>query len=309
MFGGGICGRVGKDSIVTVSDAKVAKAVDRLQMASRLSLDFYGKPLTVCYSGGKDSQVLVSLAKRAGIPFVAKHNLTTVDAPETVRTVRATFRKLEAEGYQAEIIHPGVTMWELIPIKKMPPTRLVRYCCDYLKERQTAKDEFIATGVRHAESRSRTARGTVDALAKHKGDRQTFGDEVFLANDNAENRREVERCMAKNAMCVNPLIDWTDVEVFGYYWDECKVHNPLYLQGFARVGCIGCPMAGTATQQREFARYPQFERGYKRAFAKMLDARRESGLPTKWETAEDVFHWWLADGYDKDQPQLFGDTF
>lgn len=278
-----------------------SKAVERLRMASDLSLSFYGKPLTVCYSGGKDSQVLVRLALESGVPFRVKHSVTTVDAPETLRTVRDTFRRLEGMGIETEMHYPETTMWKLIARKKMPPTRLVRYCCDVFKESTTAKDEFIATGVRKAESAKRKARGVVDALSKGKDGRAAFGDDVFLSNDNADNRREIERCMAKNAMCVNPIIDWTDEQTARYYWDECEVHNPLYSEGWHRVGCIGCPNGTTRARQREFARWPKYRDGYMRAFGKMLEARRAAGLATEWETPDEVMHWWLQDGYDPNQ--------
>ena len=286
---------------------KVWNAIERLRMASKLSLEMYGKPLTICYSGGKDSQVLVRLAIEACIPFTAKHSLTTVDAPETVGTVKRTFEALCDRGIEAVIEKPEFTMWQLIPKKKMPPTRLVRYCCKYLKERGTAKGDFIATGVRHAESSQRRNRGVVDGIAKKKEERERYGDEVFLANDNSEKRRQMERCMAKNAMCVNPIIDWSDRDVFSYYWSECKEHNTLYMDGFVRVGCIGCPMASTRQRRHEFARWPMYERAYKRAFGKMLAQRRADGKEYGWQSVEEVFHWWMNDGWDKDQMVLWGE--
>lgn len=42
-------------------------AIARLQDAARLSEHRYKKPLMVTYSGGKDSQVLVAPAERAGM--------------------------------------------------------------------------------------------------------------------------------------------------------------------------------------------------------------------------------------------------
>ena len=59
-------------------------AIARLQDAARLSEHRYKKPLMVTYSGGKDSQVLVALAERAGINFEVVNSHTTADAPETV---------------------------------------------------------------------------------------------------------------------------------------------------------------------------------------------------------------------------------
>lgn len=59
-------------------------AIARLRDAARLSEHRYKKPLMVTYSGGKDSQLLVALAERAGIDFEAVNSHTTADAPETV---------------------------------------------------------------------------------------------------------------------------------------------------------------------------------------------------------------------------------
>ena len=85
------------------------------------------EPYYLCYSGGKDSDVILALAKLAGVNFEAVHNLTTVDAPETVQYVKSQ--------PDVRIDYPETTMWKLIVEKRMPPTRLVRYCCEELKER------------------------------------------------------------------------------------------------------------------------------------------------------------------------------
>lgn len=55
-------------------------AIARLQDAARLSEHRYKRPLMVTYSGGKDSQVLVALAERAGINFEVVNSHTTADA-------------------------------------------------------------------------------------------------------------------------------------------------------------------------------------------------------------------------------------
>lgn len=65
-------------------------AIARLQDAARLSEHRYKKPLMVTYSGGKDSQVLVALAERAGINFEVVNSHTTADAPETVYFVSSS---------------------------------------------------------------------------------------------------------------------------------------------------------------------------------------------------------------------------
>lgn len=125
-------------------------AIERLKVASDMSLRLYKKPLVITYSGGKDSDVLLHLAGAAGIPYEVLHSLTTADAPETVRHVLDTFRRLELAGIKCDVDthkQPGggnITMWNLILRKLMPPTRLVRYCCAELKE-TGGRGRWIAT--------------------------------------------------------------------------------------------------------------------------------------------------------------------
>lgn len=86
-------------------------AIERLRMASDMSLRLYKQPLVITYSGGKDSDVLLHLAGKAGIPYEVLHSLTTADAPETVRHVKDTFRKLELGGGEMHHRHPQKAGW------------------------------------------------------------------------------------------------------------------------------------------------------------------------------------------------------
>lgn len=109
-------------------------------------------PYYVCYSGGKDSDVIRILCELAGVNYELHHNHTTVDAPETVYYVRSI---------PDIIIHkPEETMWQLIVRKCFPPTRLARYCCDHPKERG-GKYRKKVTGVRWAESKARADNGGI----------------------------------------------------------------------------------------------------------------------------------------------------
>lgn len=277
-------------------------AIARLKEAARMSEQHYGKPLIVTTSGGKDSSVCVELARRAGIDFELMHNHTTADAPETVRFLRSEFKRLEDSGFPADRIavcypvYKGVrcSMWSLIPQKLMPPTRLVRYCCSILKERGGA-GRYIVTGVRWAESEARKrSRGIYEYPNADKQKR------VILNNDNDDRRRLMEHCMQQRKMVCNPIIDWTDEDVWDFITDTKIPVNPLYGCGFSRVGCIGCPMAGTKTRQKEFSFWPGYERLYIKAFDKMLAERRRRGKTIGWDingaTGIDVFHWWMEDG-------------
>lgn len=281
-------------------------ATERLKAASDMSLRLFKQPLVITYSGGKDSDVLLHLAEISGIPFEVLHSLTTADAPETVRHVYDTFRRLEEKGIKCTVdkhAQPDgsrVTMWNLIPRKFMPPTRLVRYCCAELKE-GGGKGRFIATGVRWAESAARKkSRGALEVLRSNRKK------SLILANDNDEDRRLFETCQLKGKRVVNPIVDWQEADVLDYAATEKIRMNPLYCEGFRRVGCVGCPMAGGKTQTMEFALYPKIKAAYIRAFDRMLEIRKKRELPGQWQSGVDVFHWWLEDGVLPGQEVLGG---
>lgn len=279
-------------------------AIERLKAESDMSLRLFEKPLVITYSGGKDSDVMLHLAEKSGIPFEALHSLTTADAPETVRHVYDTFRRLEEKGVKCDVdkhVQPDgsrVTMWNLIQKKLMPPTRLMRYCCGVLKE-GGGKDRFIATGVRWAESTARKRRGGLEVLTSKPQSK------LILSNDNDEDRRLFETCQLKGKRVVNPIIDWKDDDVLGYAAAEKIPMNPLYCEGFHRVGCVGCPMASKA-RTMEFVRYPKIKAAYIRAFDRMLEERRKRSLPCQWQSGVDVFHWWMEDGVLPGQEVLGG---
>lgn len=276
---------------------KEQKAIQRIKMASEMSLHHYGKPLVCTYSGGKDSDVMLELFCRSGIPFEVHNSHTTADAPQTVRHIRETFRNLELHGIKCEIEMPmykgeRTSMWKLIPQKLMPPTHLVRYCCSILKE-TGCRNRYIATGVRWDESASRKHRGEFEKIGKNKRESENFS-EIMLMNDNDSRRRMTELCMQKNKMVVNPIIDWSHQEIWEYIHAENIKTCELYECGYDRVGCIGCPMAGKR-RWKEFADFPQYKKLYLHAFERMLDERKRRGKDSKWKTAEEVFLWWMED--------------
>lgn len=274
-------------------------AIMRLRTAAESSERLFKAPLVVTTSGGKDSAVCLRLAEKAGINFEVMHSHTTIDAPETVYFIRREFKRLEDKGIKCTINYPHykgerMTMWKLIPQKLMPPTRLVRYCCSVLKE-TGGRGRYITTGVRWAESTARKKnRGIFEKLASDPKKK------IILNNDNEGDRKLFETCIRQHKAVCNPIIDWEDDDVWEYIEAEKIPINPLYNCGFSRVGCIGCPMAGTAIRQKEFALYPRYERAYIRAFDRMLEERRHrEKMQGSWRegtTGRDIFHWWMEDG-------------
>ena len=119
---------------------------------------------------------------------------------------------------------------------------------------------------------------------------------IILNYDNSETRRFVEHCYRTTSTMVNPIIDWTESEVWEFlHYYGCE-SNPLYQLGNRRVGCIGCPFANQSRRIAEFKKYPTYKIAYIRAFEKML---KNKSFDNDWKTGEDVFYWWLR--LDKNQ--------
>lgn len=102
---------------------KINTAIERLK-----AFEPADEPYYLCFSGGKDSDCIRILADLAGVKHDIVHNLTTVDAPETVRYIKSIPK--------VQVVTPQYSMWQLIEKKKIPPTRLARYCCSELKEKR-----------------------------------------------------------------------------------------------------------------------------------------------------------------------------
>lgn len=288
---------------------KFDMAIARLQQASDMSLLLYDQPLVITISGGKDSSVILDLAGKAGIPYEVQHSHTTADAPETVRFVRSEFARLESAGIKCICSMPvykgeRTSMWSLIPQTRIAPTRSTRYCCAVLKE-QNCADRYIVTGVRWAESARRKASRAPHEI-QHRDKAKTV---LMLSMDSDEDRRTFETCQLNGKRICNPIVDWSDDDVWDYLQAE-RVHvNPLYAEGWQRVGCVGCPMAGKH-RYAEFARWPKYKTMYLHAFDRMLKAREAAGMNNQgvWGgTVEGVWHWWMEDGVLPGQMTMFGE--
>ncbi len=282
----------------TLAD-KVRKSIDRFKAFEPEDGYF------LAYSGGKDSDVIKILAHLANVKFEAVHNLTSVDAPETVRYIKSQ------EDVKIEIPRDKdgrqITMWGLIVKKGIPPLRITRYCCSELKE-NNGSGKIVVTGVRWAESVKRKQNGgiikfigkpkTTQKLAQEIGAdyEVTKQGGIVLNNDNDESRRMVETCYKTRTTTLNPIIDWTDSDVWEFLkYYGCK-SNPLYSEcGYKRIGCIGCPMANIKARKEQFTRYPKYKENYIKAFDRMIKARKEQGkrVDEKWTSGEAVFEWWI----------------
>jgi phosphoadenosine phosphosulfate reductase len=255
----------------------IQKSIDLLQRTEQLALEYSPDGFHLAFSGGKDSQCLYHIAQMAGVKFKAHCQLTTLDPPELVKFIK--------DNYPDVIIHrPKMTFLQLCLKKHILPTQTMRFCCAELKESAGANTVTL-TGVRRAESVKRSKRNEVE-VSNHK-----FSGTIDQFN--REKESEIVCVSGKDKIIVNPIIDWTDKDVWTFLNKVVKVpHCTLYDEGWHRIGCLFCPMASLKELRRMEVRYPR----YKAAFIRTIHKLREGNFLNDYPDAtdEEVFEWWIS---------------
>lgn len=261
---------------------KVEIAIKRLQSFAPKD----GTPMHCAFSGGKDSQCIYHLLEMSGVPFEAHYSVTSVDPPELCRFIKKNYPDVIWD-YHYWPDGRKKTMWNVIAAHTIPPTRQARYCCQELKE-SGGKGRVVVTGVRWAESvRRKENHGIAEIRTTSKklhtqakgGDsvlkeNKKKNDSIIFLDDNGTARQMVEQCYAKNKTTVNPIVDWTDEDVWEFLNDvakvpHCELYDPPY--NFTRLGCVGCPLQGREGMLKDFEVWPRYKQKYIKAFEKMIE--------------------------------------
>lgn len=267
-------------------DKKLQHSVELLKKSEQLALRYSQDGFFLAFSGGKDSQTLYHVALLAGVKFKAHYSLTTLDPPEVVRFIKTEYPDVVID-------RPKLTFSQLCVKNKLLPTRTHRFCCAELKETQGANTVTL-TGVRRAESARRSKRNEMERFSSSVK-RRVSGD-YNTVNDQFTREREIEgvQCIkGKDKIVVNPIIEWTDKDVWHFLNDVVKVrHCSLYDEGFHRIGCLFCPMSDIKSINKEIRRYPK----YYDMMIRTIHRIRIAGGMTKFEglTDKDVFEWWKS---------------
>lgn len=153
-------------------------------------------PIELSYSGGKDSDVILELAKMSGIPFEPIYKNTTIDPPGTLAHCREN---------GVTILKPKMTFFEIVERNSMP-SRWSRFCCKYLKEYKVY-DRAIQ-GIRRAESVARTKRYKEPEYCR-----------VFTKGEKVR--------------IYLPILEWTDADVAQFIKDRNIKCAPVYYDGGA----------------------------------------------------------------------------
>ena len=240
---------------------KVDRALKLIQAAGKVAKE-HGQPLEICYSGGKDSDVILELARMSGVEYRAIYKNTTIDPPGTIK---------HARDNGVEVLQPKVTFREIIEQTGMP-SRWRRICCSRLKEYKVL--DYAVIGVRHDESPKRAERYKEPELCR-------------VYNKNEKTRQYL------------PLLDWTaaDVEAFimergirchSFYYDE---DGTFHVE--RRLGCMGCPLASKKKRMADFKAHPQMVKFYIKAAQRFLDTHPNSKIHGYFKDACEWFAYTL----------------
>lgn len=228
---------------------KVDNAIERLQMLQPPE-GYY-----LAFSGGKDSIVLKKLADMAGIKYDAHYNVTTIDPPELVKFIKTYHKNVifdkPKQSFLKELTKRGF------------PTRVSRWCCEYLKEKG-GSGRKVLTGIRWSES------------------------------NNRGKRRMVETCYKdKTKTIINPIIDWEESDIWEFINKEKIPYCELYDNGFKRIGCLFCPMTSTKIRQKQVTMYPKFTT----LFIKHFEILHSINKPSmkRWKNGREMFYWWISE--------------
>jgi phosphoadenosine phosphosulfate reductase len=174
---------------------KIDRAIRLLQSVQKR----YDGEIEIAYSGGKDSDVILQLAKEAGIRYRAIYRNTTIDPPGTWGHVREM---------GVEILRAKASFFHLVAQKGFP-SRFSRFCCEKLKEYKVLDKSVI--GVRKAESRKRNERYNEPTQCRYYG-AKTEKNHVEL---------------------IYPILEWTDEDVRDFIIDRKLKLAPIYYNGGA----------------------------------------------------------------------------
>jgi phosphoadenosine phosphosulfate reductase len=237
------------------------------------------QPVEISYSGGKDSDVILELAKMSGIPYRAIYKNTTIDPPGTIK---------HCKEKGVEVFAPTISFFDLVK-KKGCPTRRARFCCEYLKEYKVL--DRAVQGIRRSESVKRAKRYNEPTVCRLYGNKKNHV-EVFL-----------------------PILEWADEDVAQFIAERDIKCHPLYYdeQGNfhveRRLGCIGCPLRSD-NGLSDMVKYPKFLKRLISSSQAFIDTHPNSSSVKKFGNAYNlVLHNLFFDSYEKYHNAVTGGMF
>jgi phosphoadenosine phosphosulfate reductase len=236
---------------------KVDRAVKLIQAAGKMAKE-HGQPLEICYSGGKDSDVILELARMSGADIRPIYKNTTIDPPGTIK---------HAMDNGVEMARPKMTFKQIIE-KRGIPGRLRRFCCEVLKEYKIS--DYAVVGVRRDESTARAER-------YHEP-------EQCRVYNNKEKARLYYPLLDFTAQDIADFIEWRGIKCHPLYYDE---HGNFHVE--RRLGCMGCPLVTPKQRIKEFKEHPGMVKLYVHAAQKFFDNHPQSKMRAYIDNAAEWF--------------------
>lgn len=255
---------------------KVERAINLIKAAAEMATE-HGQPLEVCYSGGKDSDVILELTKMAGVNYRAIYKNTTIDPPGTIK---------HAKDNGVEVRQPQMTFMQVLESAGLV-SRFRRACCEKLKEYKIL--DFAVIGIRRDESAKRAERYKEPELCR-----------VYKKNEKAR--------------LYLPILEWTAEDVEAFIKQRGIKCHPLYYDAEGnfhverRLGCIGCPLASKKKRIEDFKKYPKMARFYIRGGQNFLDNHKDSKIHAYFKNAYEWFAFTLTCDSLEEFRMKFGDS-
>ncbi len=204
----------------------------KVEQAIKLLQSIPGTEIELCFSGGKDSSVILELAKMAKITYRAIYKKTTLDPIGTIKFCRDN---------GCEIVEPKMTFFELIKHRGFP-TRRCRFCCEVLKEYKIL--DHAIQGIRVCESKNRERIYKEPQICRIYGNNKKNNVKIYL-----------------------PILHWTDTDVEKFIRQRNIKCHPSYYDSEGnfhverRLGCISCPLPSD-NGLSDFVKNPKFVKRY-----------------------------------------------
>ncbi len=214
------------------------------------------KPVSVSYSGGKDSLATLLLVKDCVPEFDILFADTGLEFPETIENVKEIADKL---SLPLKTCSSGSSFWKAIE-DFGPPTVEARWCCKVCKL------------------------GAITKLIEdnYKNGCLTFiGQRKYESENRASSHSIWKNPWVGNQIGASPIQNWTALHVWLYLFWKKADYNPLYEKGFERIGCWLCPSASMADFSRLKELHPELS---KRLEKYLLDYATKHGLAKEWAT-------------------------
>lgn len=255
---------------------KIAETITLLQQGEKTALSLNPEGYYLAFSGGKDSQVMLSLVKLAGVRYRAYYSVTSIDPPENVYFIRNNYPEVN-------FVFPKRNFFSLVSDYGLPMMNR-RFCCERLKEGLGA-GRAVLTAVRSEESRKRASYAQIEIYSRRKEHmdkpRNRTLDQLMS--------NEIQCIKGKDRLMIRPVLNWTSDEIWEYIYTNKLPVNPCY-QKVARVGCMFCPFATKWQLELYKKEYPKYYKLLMSAVEKYWEKLKNH----TFDSPEDYYNWWVS---------------